>query len=73
MIIALEYALRVLPRGMHDYRRFIAPAELAGFCRDAGLRIKALAGLHYDFFGRHFYLSPSDTRVNYFMHARREE
>ena len=73
MILVLERALKLMPPGMHEYRRFITPAELAGRCRDAGLKIKKTAGLRYDFFGRHYYLSPGRAGTNYFMHAKRDD
>jgi len=69
-IIGAEYVLKLLPRGMHDYTRFIKPSELARFCRDAGLMTAAMSGLSYNPFTRAYSLG-SDTSVNYMMQARR--
>ncbi|MCL2876299.1 MAG: bifunctional 2-polyprenyl-6-hydroxyphenol methylase/3-demethylubiquinol 3-O-methyltransferase UbiG [Betaproteobacteria bacterium] len=69
-IIGAEYVLKLLPRGMHDYTRFIKPSELAQFCRDAGLITAAMSGLSYNPFTRAYSLG-SDTSVNYMMQTRR--
>ena len=69
-IIGAEYVLKLLPRGMHDYNRFIKPSELARFCRDAGLITAAMSGLSYNPFTRTYSLE-SDTSVNYMIEARR--
>jgi 2-polyprenyl-6-hydroxyphenyl methylase/3-demethylubiquinone-9 3-methyltransferase len=47
-VIGAEYLLRLLPRGTHDYTRFIKPSELAHWCRDAGLRTLELKGMSYN-------------------------
>jgi 2-polyprenyl-6-hydroxyphenyl methylase/3-demethylubiquinone-9 3-methyltransferase len=69
-IIGAEYVLKILPRGMHDYTRFIKPSELARFCRDAGLITAAMSGLSYNPFTRTCNLG-RDTSVNYMVQARR--
>ncbi|MCL2644863.1 MAG: bifunctional 2-polyprenyl-6-hydroxyphenol methylase/3-demethylubiquinol 3-O-methyltransferase UbiG [Betaproteobacteria bacterium] len=69
-IIGAEYVLKLLPRGIHDYNRFIKPSELARFCRDAGLMTAAMRGMSYNLLTRSYGLG-SDTSVNYLMHARR--
>ncbi|MDR2092773.1 MAG: bifunctional 2-polyprenyl-6-hydroxyphenol methylase/3-demethylubiquinol 3-O-methyltransferase UbiG [Azoarcus sp.] len=69
-IIGAEYALRLLPRGTHDYARFIKPSELAGFCRAAGLAPAAMSGLSYNPLNRSFRLG-RDTSVNYMVQALR--
>ena len=71
MIVGLEVLGRQLPLGTHEYGRFVRPAELAGFCRDGGLRVTDVAGLVYSFFGKHYFFSERDTSVNYFLAARR--
>lgn len=63
-IVGAEYLLRLLPRGTHEYERFIRPAELAGWARKSGLTLKDTAGLHYDPFGDRCRLTP-DVSVNY--------
>ena len=69
-IVGAEYLARVLPRGTHDYLKFIRPSELAGWGRDAGLDLRDLAGISYNPLTRAFRLS-SDTSVNYLAHFRR--
>ncbi|MCL1825934.1 MAG: bifunctional 2-polyprenyl-6-hydroxyphenol methylase/3-demethylubiquinol 3-O-methyltransferase UbiG [Betaproteobacteria bacterium] len=69
-IVGAEYVLKLLPRGMHDYARFIKPSELARFCREAGLVTASMNGLSYNPFTRAYSLS-HDTSVNYMMQARR--
>ncbi len=69
-ILGAEYLARVLPRGTHDYLKFIRPSELARWGRDAGLELKDLTGIGYNPLTRSFSLS-TDTRVNYLAHFRR--
>jgi len=66
-IVGAEYIARVLPRGTHEYMRFIRPSELARWGRDAGLELKDLTGISYNPLTRAFRLS-TDTRVNYLAH-----
>ena len=47
-VIGAEYLLRLLPRGTHDYAKFIRPAELARFCREAGLALNDIVGMSYN-------------------------
>jgi len=63
-VIGAEYVLRLLPRGTHDYAKFIKPAELAQFCRASGLRTTTMIGLHYNPITRVYTLGPN-TDVNY--------
>jgi 2-polyprenyl-6-hydroxyphenyl methylase / 3-demethylubiquinone-9 3-methyltransferase len=51
-VVAAEYVLDLLPRGTHDWAKFIRPSELDAWARDAGLRLADLKGLQYDPFGR---------------------
>jgi 2-polyprenyl-6-hydroxyphenyl methylase/3-demethylubiquinone-9 3-methyltransferase len=69
-IVAAEYVLRLLPRGTHEYARFIRPNELARFCRDAGLDLRHTRGLTYNPVTRRYRLTP-DTGINYMIAARR--
>ncbi|PMR70674.1 bifunctional 2-polyprenyl-6-hydroxyphenol methylase/3-demethylubiquinol 3-O-methyltransferase UbiG [Halomonas heilongjiangensis] len=71
-ILGAEYLLRMLPRGTHDYARFIRPSELAGWCREAGLEVREQSGLVYNPLTRRYRLSRRDVSVNYLMHCRRE-
>jgi 2-polyprenyl-6-hydroxyphenyl methylase/3-demethylubiquinone-9 3-methyltransferase len=71
-IIGAEYIARVLPRGTHEYRKFIRPSELARWGREVGLELKDLTGISYNPLTRAFRLS-SDTSVNYLAHFRSSE
>jgi 2-polyprenyl-6-hydroxyphenyl methylase / 3-demethylubiquinone-9 3-methyltransferase len=66
-IVGAEYVLRLLPRGTHDYERFIRPAELAAWGRAARLTLAHTAGLHYDPFRDRCSLN-DDVAVNYLAH-----
>lgn len=68
-ILGAEYILRMLPRGTHDYAKFITPAELAGFCRKAELQAEYVVGMDYNPFTR-VYSLVADTSVNYILSAR---
>ena len=71
-VLGAEYVLGMLPRGTHDYRRFIRPSELAGWCREAGLDVREQNGLVFHPLTRRYALSTRDVSVNYLMHCRRE-
>jgi len=66
-ILGAEYIARVLPRGTHEYLKFIRPSELARWARAAGLYVKDLTGISYNPLTRSFRLS-SNTDVNYLAH-----
>ncbi len=68
-IIGAEYVLKLLPRGTHDYARFIKPSELSASCRSAGLEVDGLIGMTYNPFSK-VYALEADTSVNYILHAR---
>jgi len=69
-IVAAEYLLKLVPRGTHEYARFIQPKELAQWARQAGLYVHACQGLQYNPVTGHHRLG-GDTSVNYLMAARR--
>ena len=69
-VLGAEYLLKMLPKGTHDYAKFIKPAELAGFARDAGLEIVDLIGMTYNPLTKTYALE-NDTSVNYLMACRR--
>jgi 2-polyprenyl-6-hydroxyphenyl methylase / 3-demethylubiquinone-9 3-methyltransferase len=71
-IVGAEYVLGLLPRGTHDYARFLKPSEIAAFARAAGLETKALIGMTYNPFTKAYRLE-SDASVNYIMTFRRDE
>ena len=70
-VIGAEYVLKLLPRGTHDYARFVRPSELARHCRDSGLAVRGIVGMTYNPFSRSYALG-SDTDVNYLVHCARE-
>ncbi|WP_372609527.1 bifunctional 2-polyprenyl-6-hydroxyphenol methylase/3-demethylubiquinol 3-O-methyltransferase UbiG [Halomonas sp.] len=72
-IIGAEYLLQMLPRGTHDYQKFIRPSELAAWCREAGLEVCEQNGLVYNPVTGHYRLSSRDVSVNYLMHCRRDD
>jgi 2-polyprenyl-6-hydroxyphenyl methylase/3-demethylubiquinone-9 3-methyltransferase len=69
-IIGAEYLLRLLPRGTHEYARFIRPSELAAWCRGAGLDLVETRGLQYNPLNERYRLS-DDTSVNYLVACRK--
>jgi 2-polyprenyl-6-hydroxyphenyl methylase/3-demethylubiquinone-9 3-methyltransferase len=69
-IVGAEYVLNMLPRGTHEYAKFIKPSELAHFCRTAGLVLQETRGLEYNPLTRRYWLS-ADTSVNYLIATRR--
>ena len=69
-VVGAEYLLRMLPKGTHDYAKFITPAELSQFVRQAGLQIDALKGMSYNPFSKIYSLN-SNTGVNYMMACSR--
>lgn len=71
-VIGAEYLLRLLPRGTHDYAKFIKPAELAHFMRNAGLTLDALKGMSYNPLTRIYSLN-QDTSVNYLVASSRAD
>jgi len=70
-VIGGEYLLRLLPRGTHDYARFIKPSELVGFARRAGLEVDDLVGMTYNPLTRTYRLE-ADTSINYIATFRRD-
>jgi len=69
-IVGAEYVLNMLPKGTHEYARFLKPSELAQFCRDAGLELMSSRGLTYSPLTQRYSLG-SDTDVNYLLACRR--
>lgn len=69
-VIGAEYVLEMLPKGTHEYAKFIKPSELARYCRQAGLDTIELIGMSYNPISRTYSLG-RDTDVNYLVHARR--
>ena len=69
-ILGAEYALRLLPRGTHEYAKFIRPSELDAWARAVGLELRGSTGLHYQPLTREYRLG-GNLDVNYFMHFSR--
>lgn len=69
-IVGAEYVLRWLPRGTHDWRKFLKPSELARHLRTAGFEVRDLKGMSYNPFVQRWSLS-NDLSVNYLGHAWR--
>ena len=71
-IIGAEYLLQLLPKGTHDYAKFIRPSELAAYCRSAGLMVTGYTGMTYNPITKVYALG-RDISVNYIVEARRPE
>jgi 2-polyprenyl-6-hydroxyphenyl methylase/3-demethylubiquinone-9 3-methyltransferase len=69
-IVGAEHVLKLLPKGTHEYARFIRPSELAQWCRDAGLALLETRGMEYNPLTQRYWLS-GDTSVNYLFACRR--
>lgn len=69
-IIGAEYVLNLLPRGTHDYAKFIKPSELAQWCRNAGLEVTEVTGMSYNPLNKTYSLG-RDTGVNYLLASQR--
>lgn len=69
-VIGAEYILNLLPRGTHDYHKFIKPSELSGWCREAGLQVDEILGMRYNPLTKVYRLG-TDVSVNYLLRARR--
>ena len=69
-IVGAEYVLNLLPKGTHEFAKFIKPSELAAHCRSAGLALKATKGLQYNPITRRYWLD-ANTSVNYMIATQR--
>lgn len=69
-IVGAEYVLNMLPRGTHEYAKFIRPSELAHACREVGLEWQHTRGMEYNPLTRRYWLS-ADTSVNYLVATRK--
>lgn len=69
-IVGAEHVLGMLPRGTHEYEKLIRPSELAAWCREAGLQVLDVTGLHYNPLTRGFRLG-GNVDVNYFVETQR--
>lgn len=71
-IVGAEYVLNLLPRGTHEYMKFIRPSELASHCRAATLDLVQTRGMEYNPLSRRYWLS-GDTSVNYLFATRKPD
>jgi len=69
-IVGAEYVLNLLPRGTHEYLKFIKPSELGSWCRQARLDLLQTQGMEYNPLTHRYWLS-GDTSVNYLAVARK--
>ena len=72
LVLGAEYVLNILPKGTHEYAKFIKPSELAQALRDAGLELVEIRGMNYNPLTRNCRIS-NDTDANYIVHARKPQ
>jgi 2-polyprenyl-6-hydroxyphenyl methylase/3-demethylubiquinone-9 3-methyltransferase len=72
LVLGAEYLLKILPKGTHEYAKFIKPSELAQGLRDAGLELVEIRGMNYNPLSRNCRIS-NDTDANYIVHARKPQ
>lgn len=70
-ILGAEYVLKLLPKGTHEYSKFIRPAELAKWLRQCGLELQDITGMTYNPLTKNYKLNPNDVSVNYLLHAKK--
>lgn len=70
-IVAAEYVLQWVPKGTHQYQRFMKPSELMKIADQAGLIPRSTTGIHYDLFNQQFLLSNKNIDVNYIIHCEK--
>ncbi|MBP6814520.1 MAG: bifunctional 2-polyprenyl-6-hydroxyphenol methylase/3-demethylubiquinol 3-O-methyltransferase UbiG [Burkholderiaceae bacterium] len=70
-IVGAEYVLNLLPKGTHEYEKFLRPAELSSYARHAGLDLVDMTGLTYNPITRRYRLSQADVSVNYLVAFRK--
>jgi 2-polyprenyl-6-hydroxyphenyl methylase/3-demethylubiquinone-9 3-methyltransferase len=70
-IVGAEFVLKLLPKGTHDYAKFIRPSELAAWLRNAGLELQDMTGMLYNPLTQAYRLDTRDVSVNYLLHAKK--
>ncbi|MCP3907657.1 MAG: bifunctional 2-polyprenyl-6-hydroxyphenol methylase/3-demethylubiquinol 3-O-methyltransferase UbiG [Oceanicoccus sp.] len=70
-IIGAEYVLKLLPKGTHDYDKFIKPSELGHWVREAGLEMQDMTGMTYNPITKQYRLNKDDVAVNYLVHTHK--
>jgi len=68
-ILGAEYLLKMLPKGTHEYKKFIRPSELSHWLRVANLELEDISGMSYNPLTKTYRINPSDVNVNYLVHA----
>lgn len=69
-VLGAEYILKWLPKGTHDYSKFIRPSELSRWIRDAHVDLRDISGIVYNPFTKAFSINPHDVDVNYIVHVK---
>ena len=69
-IVGAEYIMKILPKGTHDYSKFIKPSELESWARTADLHLRELTGMSYNILSKKYSLG-HDVTVNYLMHTQK--
>ncbi|WP_444917728.1 bifunctional 2-polyprenyl-6-hydroxyphenol methylase/3-demethylubiquinol 3-O-methyltransferase UbiG [Microbulbifer sp. JMSA003] len=72
-VVGAEYVLRLLPKGTHEYSKFIRPSEMGAWLRDESLEAHDITGMTYNPVTRSYKLTPRDVDVNYLMYASKPE
>jgi 2-polyprenyl-6-hydroxyphenyl methylase/3-demethylubiquinone-9 3-methyltransferase len=72
-IIGAEYVLNLLPKGTHEYEKFIKPSELGRFTRESGLQLQHMTGMTYNPLTKVYRLDEKDVSVNYMIHVHKPE
>ena len=72
-IIGAEYLLKMLPKGTHEYAKFIRPSELSQWLREANLDLQEISGMTYNPLSKKYKIDASDVSVNYLVHATKPE
>ncbi len=72
-VVGAEYILNMLPKGTHEYSKFIRPAELAHWIREAGLQVQEITGMTYNPLTKAYKLNPKDVDVNYLVHVKKPD
>ncbi len=70
-ILGAEYLLKLLPKGTHEYSKFIRPSELASWIRAAGLELQNITGMTYNPLTKNYRLNERDVSVNYLLHVKK--
>lgn len=68
-VVGAEYILNLLPKGTHDYAKFIKPSELSSWARQVGLTVNGMCGMSYNPLTQHYWLG-DDVSVNYLIHTK---